>query len=133
MRITLSALIVSAGLMLSGVAQANMSSLDPEHFLYPDEQETLALIAADLAAAGQNTPAAVLPQQPEGIAAIEITPAVEPQAAALEPAPERHEAEAVTTLQVPEEGIQMEVTGSLPVAETQSASPERKSQEPTLI
>jgi hypothetical protein len=130
MRITLSALVVSASLLLSGVAQANMSSLDSEHFLDPHEQDTLALIAADLATAGQSATATVLPQEPEVVAAVEVTPAVGPQAAALELIPEPREAEAAAAPEVIQDGLQ--ATGSLPVAETSSGSPEGEGEQLAL-
>jgi hypothetical protein len=131
MRITLSALVVSASLLLSGVAQANMSSLDSEHFLDPYEQGTLALIAADLATAGQSAAASVLPQEPEVVAIVEVTPAIEPQAAALEPTPEPREVEAAAAPAVVEDGLQ-EATGSIPLAETSSGSPEGEGEQLAL-
>ena len=49
----------TAGLALATAAQAQTSPLDPEHFLDPQQGETAALIAQDLASAGSGSAASL--------------------------------------------------------------------------
>jgi hypothetical protein len=49
----------TAGLALATAAQAQTSPLDPEHFLDPQQGETSALIAQDLASAGSGSAASL--------------------------------------------------------------------------
>jgi hypothetical protein len=125
MRIAFGALIVSASLMLASVAHANMSSLDSEHFLDPHEQDTLALIASDLAAVGEAERIAALPREPEMIATIERTSAeeVQAEAAVRVPAPEAHDTEVAVAAEAAQENVQVEATGSLPLTPAADTQP----------
>ena len=130
MRIPFQALVLSAGLMLSTVAYADVSAFDPELFLDPHEQETRALIATDLLRAGE-TVAAVLPAtEPEVVAAVDATPALahEPQAEASavpEPLPEVSAAEAAAASDLD----QVMATGSLPVMSIMQTEPTSSDEE----
>ena len=122
MRNPFRALVLSAGLMLSTVAYADVSAFDPELFLDPHEQETRALIASDLLRAGE-TVAAVLPAaEPGVVAAVEATPILEPQAEASavpEPLPEVSATEAAAASDLD----QVLATGSLPVVSIMQPEP----------
>ena len=49
----------TAGLALATAAHAETSALDPEHFLDPQQEETSALIAQDLASSGIGSAASL--------------------------------------------------------------------------
>ncbi len=121
MYIPFRALVLSAGLMLSTVAYADFPAFDSEQFLDPHEQETIALIAADLAKAGETVAIRISPQEPEVVVAVEPALSVEPQpeaAALADAAPEGGITEAAAS-----EPDQVEATGSLPVLS--EAEPDR--------
>ncbi len=121
MYIPFRALVLSAGLMLSTVAYADVSSLDPEQFLDPHEQETIAIIAADLARAGETVAATTPPQEPDVVAALEPTlpPEPQPEAAALAVVG----LESGMTEAAAPELDHVEATGSLPVLSEAAADP----------
>ena len=113
MYIPFRALVLSAGLMLSTAAYADFSAFDSEQFLDPHEQDTIALIAADLAKAGETVATTMSPQEPEVVAAVEPALSAEPQpeaAALANAAPEGGITEAAAS-----EPDQVEATGPLPV------------------
>ncbi len=134
MRIPFRALVLSGSLMLSTVVHADISALDSEHFLDPYEQETIAIIATDLARAGETVTATLPPQEPEGIAAIETTLAPEPQietSAMAESLPEvSASASEAATISEPD---QVEATGSLPVVSTMQTEPPSSGEEGELV
>ncbi len=124
------ALVLSAGFMLSTVAYADVSAFDPELFLDPYEQETIALIASDLLGAGELIAAVRPAPEPEVVVAVEATPALvlEPQAEASavpEPLPEVSASEAA----VASEFDQVVATGSLPVVSIMQAEPTSSDEE----
>ncbi len=125
MRIAFGALVVSASLMLASVAHANMSSLDAEHFLDPHEQDTLALIASDLAAVGEAERVAALVKTPDMVATIEMTPAeeIQTEAAAVEPVPEARDTEIAVAPEAAQESVQVEATGALPLTPAADTQP----------
>ncbi len=132
MRIPFRALVLSGSLMLSTVVHADISALNSEHFLDPYEQETIAIIATDLARAGETVTATLSPQEPEGIAAIETPPAPEPQtetSAMAESLPEVSASEAAAI----SEPDQVEATGSLPVVSTMQTEPTSSGEESELV
>ncbi len=121
MYIPFRALVLSAGLMLSTVAYADFSAFDPEQFLDPHEQETIALIAADLAKAGETVATTMSPQKPEVVAAVEPALSVEPQPEAAALAVMALES-GMTEAAAPEPD-HVEATGSLPVLSEAVADP----------
>jgi hypothetical protein len=128
MRIPFRALVLSAGLMLSTVAYADVSAFDPELFLDPHEQETRALIATDILRAGETVAVGLLAPEPEVVAAVEATPVLEPQAEASavpEPLPELSAADATAA----SEFDQVVATGSLPVVSIMQTEPTSSGEE----
>ena len=130
MRIPFRALVLSAGLMLSTVAYADVSAFDPELFLDPHEQETRALIATDLLRAGETVAVGLLAPEPEVVAAVDATPALvhesQAEASAMpEPLPES----SATDAAVASEFDQVVATGSLPVVSIMQAEPTSSSEE----
>jgi hypothetical protein len=125
MRITFGVLVVSASLMLASVAYANMSSLDPEHFLDPHEQDTVALIASDLAALAQVERAKGLPREPELSASSDVAPAVEPLSEGTTAAANAEviEQEVAAAPELAVENEPSEATGSLPLTAMTDAQP----------
>ena len=132
MRIPFRALVLSAGLMLSTVAYADVSAFDPELFLDPHEQETRALIASDLLRAGETVAAVLSAAEPEEVAAIEATPVLEPQteaSAVPEPLPEVSATEAAAASDLD----QVLATGSLPVVSIMQPEPTSSDEESEQI
>ena len=134
MRISFRGLVLSAGLMLSTVAYADVSAFDPELFLDPHEQETRALIATDLLRAGETVAAGLPAPEPEVVAAVGATPALahEPQAEASavpEPLPEVSATEAAAASDLD----QVLATGSLPVLSIMQPEPTSSDEESEQI
>jgi hypothetical protein len=138
MRITFGVLIVSASLMLASFAHADMSSLDPEHFLDPYDQDTVALIESDLAALAHAERAEVLLQEPDLSAPIEVAPAVEPlsEAAVAGATLKVREQAGAAAPEAAVDNQQVDATGFVPltaVTEAQPTAPGDESTELTLI
>ncbi len=132
MRIPFRALVLSGSLMLSTVVHADISALDSEHFLDPHEQETIAIIATNLARAGEIVTATLSVQEPEVIAAVETTLAPEPRietSAVAEALPEVSATE-VAAISEPD---QVEATGSLPVVSTMQTEPTSSGEESEVV